>query len=91
MFGRDFGEISPKGITDGRPTFRLPYLVFLTVQPDKFDIDQLSLQLRLNRSNARDHAPSSSESGARACLGEIWAKSRPKQPRTAVQNSGIII
>jgi len=91
MFGPDLGEISPRGTTDGRPTFRLHYLVFLTAQLDKVDIDQLSLQMCLNGPHARDHAPSSAESGARACLGEIWAKSRPKAPRTAVQHSGFNI
>jgi len=43
MFGRDLGEISPKGTTDGRPTFMLHYLAFLAAQPDKVDIAQLGL------------------------------------------------
>jgi len=91
MFWRDLGKISPKGTTDGRPTFRLHYLAFLVAQPVKVDIAKLGLQLCLNSPHARAHAPSSAESGARACLGEIWAKSRPNAPRTAVQHPGFII
>ena len=40
-FGRDFAEISPRGTTDGRLTFRLHYLLLPACQQDKVDIDQL--------------------------------------------------
>ena len=41
-FGRDFAEISPRGTKDGRPTFRLHYLLLPSGQQDKDDIDQLN-------------------------------------------------
>ena len=41
-FGRDFVEISPRGTTDGRPTFTLHYLLLHAGQQDKVDIDQLN-------------------------------------------------
>ena len=41
-FGRDSAKISPRGTTDGRPTFRLHYLLLPSGQQDKVDIDQLN-------------------------------------------------
>ena len=41
-FGRDFAEISPRGTTDGRPTFRPHYLLLQGGQQDKVGIDQLN-------------------------------------------------
>ena len=41
-FGRDFAEISPRGPTDGRPTFRLLYLLLPSGQQDKVDIVKLN-------------------------------------------------
>ena len=41
-FGRDFAEISPRGTSDGRPTFRPHYLLLPAGQQDKVAIDQLN-------------------------------------------------
>ena len=41
-FGPDFAKISPRGTTDGRPTFSLHYLLLSSRQQDKVDIDQLN-------------------------------------------------
>ena len=77
-FGRDYAEISPRGTTDGRPTFRPHYLLLPAGKRAKLALINLTNNYTLNRPDVPGHAPFPAENGHWGRFGRGFSKISPR-------------